>query len=81
MVEGFVVKVVVRSVGDRFCEKMVVVTAVQNKYVATISISTPTRPNTPSYSYISNRVTVCVVIGAYFCCIAMLMEVTESKSV
>jgi len=79
VVEGIVVKVVVSSVGDRFCKKMDVVTAVQNKYVATISISTQTRPNTPSYSYTSNRVIVCVVIGAYFCCIAMLMEVTESK--
>jgi hypothetical protein len=59
VVEGIVVKVVLRPVGDWFCKKMDVVTAVQNKYVATISISTQTRPNLPSYSYTSNRVTMC----------------------
>ena len=58
VVEGIVVKGVVRAVGDRFCKKMVVVTAVQNNYVATISKSTQTRPNTPSYNYTNNRVTV-----------------------
>ena len=78
VVEG-IVKVVVRSVGDRFCKKMDVVTVVQNKYVVTISISTQTRPNTPSYSYTSNKMTVCVVIGAYFCRTAMLTEVTEGS--
>jgi len=79
VVEGIVVKVVLRPVGDWFCKKMDVVTAVQNNYVATISVSTQTRPNIPSYSFTSNKMTVCVIIGAYFCCTAMLMEVTESK--
>jgi DNA-binding protein len=32
-------KVVVKCVGDRYCKKMGVMTEVQNKYVATISIS------------------------------------------
>jgi len=58
VVEGIVVKVVVRAVGDRFSKKMNFVTAVQNNYVATISKSTQTRLNTPSYNYTSNRVTV-----------------------
>jgi hypothetical protein len=57
VVEGIVVKVAVIAVGDRFSKKMVVVTVVQNNYVATISKYTQTRPNTPSYSYTSNRVT------------------------
>jgi hypothetical protein len=78
-VEGIGMKVVIISVGDRFCKKMDVVTAVQNKYVATTSISTQTRPSTPSHSYNSNRVTVHVINGAYVCCTTMLMEVVELK--
>jgi hypothetical protein len=68
VVEGIVVKVVVRSVGDRFCKKMDVVTAVQNKYVVTISISIQTRPNTRSYSYTSNRVTMCCIWSLLLSC-------------
>jgi DNA/RNA-binding protein KIN17 len=79
VMEGIGVKVVVIPVGDRFCKKMDVVTAVENKYIATILTSSQTRPSTPSHSYTSNRVMVHVINGAYCCCITMLMEVAEIK--
>jgi DNA-binding protein len=78
-VEGIGMKVVIITVGDRFCKKVDVATALQNKYVATISISTQTRPSTPSHSYTNYRVTVHVINGAYFCCTIMLMEVVEGS--
>lgn len=84
LVEGIVVKVVAKSLGDKYYKKKGVVTEVLDKYVATVSMLDSGHKLKLDQAHLETvipavRRTVLVVNGAYRGCNAILKEVDEKN--
>jgi DNA/RNA-binding protein KIN17 len=84
LVEGIVVKVIAKSLGDKYYKKKGVVTEVSNKYVATVSMLDSGHKLKVDQAHLQTVIPavgrpVLVVNGAYRGCRATLKELDEKK--
>lgn len=84
LVEGIVVKIIAKSLGDKYYKKKGVVTEVPNKYVATVSMLDSGHKLKLDQAHLQTVIPaigqpVLVVNGAYRGCNAILKELDEKK--